>query len=229
MFRATPFFVVAATLLAASACAPAAHAAEMIGACTIPQPISSFERLYLGADRDAHATRFDPANEQAFLDLDRRLRANPDDVDARITRGYALARRGERTLSAADYRRATKLAPHRTRIGWSEGWALWALGDPTCALNAWQRAGSLQGGDAFWLPYTLAMGYWAAGKKDVAIAYYHAAARSAPERFGTLEAMNTYTQRWAPDERRTMNDIASAAGVQPSSRFQPPNWLPWTR
>jgi hypothetical protein len=118
-------------------------------------PIPPPAPVYSGADEDAHASRFDPADDRAFAESDRRVFTNPDDVDARIARGYAHARRGSRALSDADYRHAWQLAPYRTRIGWSQGWALFSLGDPACAVHAWQRAGALQGGDAFWLPYTL--------------------------------------------------------------------------
>lgn len=231
MSRVITFFLLSlvAVLLPTWTWAASMQPLEPTRSCTILRPIPPPTSLYRGADDDARATPFDPADESALVKLDRRLLADPADVDARVARGYAHARRGERASSDLDFRQAWQLAPDRTRIGWSEGWALFSLGDPACAIDAWQRAGSLQGGDAFWLPYTLAMGYWAAGEKDIAVAYYHAAARSAPERFGTLDAVNAYTQHWAPDERRTINEIATAAGVQPAERLQPPNWFPWLR
>jgi hypothetical protein len=74
----------------------------------------------------------------------------------------------------------------------------------------------LQGGDAFWLPYTLAVGYWAAGEKDIAIAYYYAAARSTPERFGSVRAADDYSRHWQPDERIILHEIAVAAFPEPA-------------
>jgi len=121
-----------------------------------PAPDSATGAFLSRRREDAHATRFDPADEETFVEVDRRVFANPDDVDAPIPRGYAHAKRGDRASSEADYRRAWALAPYRTRIGCSEGWALLSLGEPACAIEAWQRAAALQGGDAVWFPYTLA-------------------------------------------------------------------------
>ncbi|MEO6688433.1 MAG: hypothetical protein ABIS07_17835 [Dokdonella sp.] len=210
--------------------APRKNSAATHTACAILHPIPQPYQLYLGADPDARVEQLPtPAGTDVMTRLDLRIIADPCDVDSLIQRGYEYAQRNERARSEADFARALALAPERTRIRWSQGWARFSVGDSACAIEAWQRAAELPGdsdrvqvpdqrgnirasvrGDAFWVPYTLAIGYWTAGEPEVALDYYSAAVRSFSDRFACMDALNAYTRNWKPRERTAILDLAHA-------------------
>ncbi|MEO7325531.1 MAG: hypothetical protein ABIW82_11945 [Dokdonella sp.] len=220
----------AGLVLAGCANAPRKDIASAPTTCAILHPIPPPHPLYGGADVDVRVEPWPDLTASGVLTrLDQRIAANPHDVDAIVQRGYEYAQRNQRGRSEADFAHAQALAPDRTSVYWSLGWARYSLGDSACAIEAWQHAAGMLGGsdmawpasghnysrsnvggDAFWVPYTLAIGYWTAGEHEIALDYYYSAVRTSPGRFANLEALNAYTRNWKPRERSAVFEVAQA-------------------
>ena len=210
--RMPRFILIAITALLLAACAtgPQPHAsaqADAIPTCTLPQLIPGHQ-LYRDTDRAASAMIIPPYDVQrATARLDAILADAPHDVQALVERGYLAARAGNARETQRYYKRAFAVAPANEHAYWSYGWSLLDLGHPTCAIVAWQGAALLHGGHPSWLPYSLAMGYWRAGDRARAIAWYAVAARSLPQYWGDAKAVKKYTHFWSPRERATIEQI----------------------
>ena len=174
----------------------------------VPQPAA----LYKDADPNARSDPKVDANDPNLARyLDERLAQDPSDVPARVERGYQRAQRGDAKGAEADYARARKAAAdtvgRQRYVLWSHGWALLAQDQPEAALKDWRDAEHLHGGNPYWVPYSFAVALHAAGRDDEAVAYYAAAARSAPERWGTKEALLESTRTWKPHERARIEAV----------------------
>ncbi|MEO5558089.1 MAG: hypothetical protein ABIO49_00265 [Dokdonella sp.] len=232
--------LLAGLVLAGCVPAPRKNTASAPTTCAILHPVPPPHPFYVGADVDVRVEQWpDLPVVDVVTQLDQRIAANPHDVDAFIQRGYEYAQRNQRVRSGGDFARAQALAPDRTRVYWSQGWARFSLGESVCAIEAWQHAAGMLGGsdmawpasqhnpwranvggDAFWVPYTLAIGYWTAGEHEMALDYYSAAARSFPGRFATLEALNTYSRNWKPREQRAILEVAQAWMADGTRNYQ---------
>jgi tetratricopeptide (TPR) repeat protein len=145
--------------------------------------------------------------------LDERIAEGSTDFHLWVERGYLKADRGDAKGAEADYAHAIALAAkdkrHLRFAHWSHGWALLGLGQPEAALAAWRETEKLHGGHPYWLPYTYAMGLWAAGRNDEAVAYYAAAARSFPERWGERAAVKTHSSKMKVEEQALLLEVFS--------------------
>ena len=179
---------------------PAALAAAPGKPATQRVPIPKPAEVYQDADPSAHAAPKVDANDPNLARyLDERLAQDPSDVPARVERGYQRAQRGDAKGAEADYARARTAAADtltgQRTVLWSHGWALLAQDQPEAALKDWRDAQHLHGGNPYWVPYSFAVALRAAGRDDEAVAYYAAAARSAPERWGSKEALRESKNR----------------------------------
>jgi len=187
--------------------APAAHAADP--RTEIPAPAAK----YLDPDPFARSDQTVDlgAMDNPLKGLDERIAADPEDFHLWVERGYLKADRGDVKGSDADYAQALKVAakdPRQLRFAhWSHGWALLGLERPEAALAAWRESEKLHGGHPYWLSYTYAMGLWAAGRQDEAVAYYAAAARSFPERWGERRGVKTHSQKMKPEEQALLLEV----------------------
>ena len=175
-------------------------------------PLPKPAEVYRDADPNVRATPKVDANDPNLAKyLDERLAQNPGDVPARVERGYQRAQRGDAKGAEADYARARKAAAdmvERQRLVlWSHGWALLAQNRPEAALKDWRDSQYLHGGNPYWVPYSFAVALRAAGRDDEAVAYYAAAARSDPERWGSRAAMLESTKSWKPHERTRIEAV----------------------
>jgi predicted Zn-dependent protease len=138
----------------------------------------------------------------------------PNNFHLWVERGYLRADRGDAKGAEEDYAHALKLAandPRQLRFAhWSHGWALLGLDRPEAALSEWREVERLHGGHPYWLPYTYAIGLWAAGRHDEAVAYYAAAVRSFPERWATRESVRTHSSKMKPEEQALMLEVFTA-------------------
>jgi len=190
---------------AALAGPPAKPALERV---PLPKPAE----VYRDADPNARAAPKVDANDPNLAKyLDERLAQNPSDVPARVERGYQRAQRGDAKGAEADYTRARKAAADEVErqryVLWSHGWALLAQNRPEAALKDWRDSQHLHGGNPYWVPYSFAVALRAAGRDDEAVAYYAAAARSDPERWGSRTAMLDSTKTWKPHERTRIEAV----------------------
>lgn len=94
-------------------------------------------------------------------------------------------------------------------VRWSYGWSLLNLRDPRGALAQWQRARELHGGEPFWYPYTIAVGLWAAGERELALDYFDALARSQPD-WVRGSGPRRYIAHWKPYEKSLMRELHTA-------------------
>jgi tetratricopeptide (TPR) repeat protein len=175
-------------------------------------PLPKPAELYKDADPNARADpKIDANDPNLERYLDDRLAQDPGDVPARAERGYQRAQRGDAKGSEADFKRARKAAAdtvsRQRYVLWSHGWALLAQDQPEAALKDWRDAQHLHGGNPYWVPYSFAVALHAAGRDDEAVAYYAAAARSSPERWGSRAAMLESTRDWKPHERARMEAV----------------------
>lgn len=191
-----------ATLILALLLAPlSAFAAEARTA--VPPPAEK----YLDPDPFSRADQTVDLNgmENPLKGLDARIAADPTDFHLFVERGYLKADRGDVKGAQADYAQAVKAAgdnAHELRFAhWSHGWALLGLELPEASLAEWRESEKLHGGHPYWVPYTYAMGLWAAGRNDEAVAYYAAAVRSFPERWGSRETVRTHSSKMKPEEQ----------------------------
>jgi tetratricopeptide (TPR) repeat protein len=146
--------------------------------------------------------------------LAQQVRAQPEHIGLRATLGYVQALRGKDREAAASYAgalaRAADDAELRRHVLWSRGWALIDLGEPHAALAAWREAERLHGGAPYWVPYTYAIGLWAAGEHGAALRWYAAAVRDYPAEWGTRQAMERSTAAWQPKERALAKAVFAA-------------------
>jgi len=192
---------------------PAAATPEPLArAGTARVPVPQPAERYVDADPNARADPKIEANDANLSRyLDDRLAQDPGDVPARAERGYQRAQRGDANGAEQDYARARKAAAdtvgRQRYVLWSHGWALLAQNQPEAALKDWREAQHLHGGNPYWVPYSFALALHAAGRDDEAVAYYAAAARSQPERWGTRAAMLETTKSWKPHERARIEAV----------------------
>lgn len=109
-------------------------------------------------------------------------------------------------------------AQHRRNIEWNYAWDLYRIGEPERALAQW--AALLPGRPAApdWVPPTLALVLWRLSRKDEAVKWYAAAARTWPDRWGSGADFDALLPAWRDDER------ALLAEVQAAWRANPPAW-----
>jgi tetratricopeptide (TPR) repeat protein len=196
--------------------APAPSAAPVAAVPVRPAservPVPKPAEVYRDADPNVRADPKADANDPNLARyLDERLAQDPSDVPARVERGYQRAQRGDAKGAEADYARASKAAADTVQrqryVLWSHGWALLAQNQPEAALKDWRDSQHLHGGNPYWVPYSFAVALRAAGRDDEAVAYYAAAARSDPERWGTRSAMLESTKSWKPHERTRIEAV----------------------
>jgi len=135
--------------------------------------------------------------------------------------GWLAASTHRSSAAQINFQRALRIKPNDRRLLWAYGWSMINLGDPACALEAFQRNLSLRPGQRpQWVPMAMALTYTASGQRDAALAWYRAAALSDPLRFGTDNATLRTTQHWTSSERVLVRQLIgySAQGDDTTAR-----------
>ncbi|AIF46412.1 hypothetical protein HY57_03635 [Dyella japonica A8] len=135
--------------------------------------------------------------------------------------GWLAASTHRASAAQINFQRALRIKPNDRRLLWAYGWSMINLGDPACALEAFQRNLSLRPGQRpQWVPMAMALTYTASGQRDAALAWYRAAALSDPVRFGTDNATLRTTLHWTSSERALIRQLIgyAAQGDNPSVR-----------
>ncbi|HBK47534.1 MAG TPA: hypothetical protein DDZ67_14095, partial [Xanthomonadaceae bacterium] len=98
---------------------------------------------------------------------------------------YAGGRRelGEQLYQAVLGGLSSSAQQYRT-IAWNHGWDLLHAGQADKAVQQWAELIGGRPAAPDWLPPTLALGLWQAGRKDEAVEWYAAAVRTWPDRWG---------------------------------------------
>lgn len=135
--------------------------------------------------------------------------------------GWLAASTHRASAAQINFQRALRIKPNDRRLLWAFGWSMINLGDPACALEAFQRNLSLRPSQRpQWVPMAMALTYTASGQRDAALAWYRAAALSDPLRFGTDDATLRTTLHWTSSERALIRQLIgfSSRGGDTSAR-----------
>lgn len=167
-----------------------------------------------------HARQGDNARFRSRLNA--QIRKNPKDGNALLHRAYLLHASGDIEAGNRDFERVLTLPGMdpvaRRRALWSLGWSAYNRGLPGQAVEYWQQAAEAHGGRPSWYPYTMAVGLWAQGEQDAALAWYAAAARSQPD-WAESEGVAARTRHWRDPERRAIEALFKAwsgGGAEPA-------------
>jgi tetratricopeptide (TPR) repeat protein len=168
-------------------------------------------------DEDPAATAIvlvNPSRSDVMQRLDQLVREPKNAWKARAQRGFLYGIRGEREKLDRDYSAAAEKLPddpYAPRIlAWQHGWALFEAGDYAAALARWQEAERAHGGHPSWVPYTFAVALWRMDRREEALAYYAAAVRSAPERWGSKAGLASITTKWHKPELEAAEALLEA-------------------
>lgn len=103
-------------------------------------------------------------------------------------------------------------------VAWNYGWDLLHAGDPQAALGQWSGVASASVGGPSWIPPTLALGLWQAGRKDEAVQWYAAAVRTEPEQWSHAADLASLLPDWRAQ------DVDALAQVLAAWQANPPAW-----
>jgi len=103
-------------------------------------------------------------------------------------------------------------------VMWNYAWDLYRSGRQDAALQRWSALVTARDSKAAWIPPTLALALWTAGRKDEAVQWYAAAVRSEPQLWASAGNLPRLLPDWRDDERATL------AQVQAEWAAHPPKW-----
>ena len=131
-----------------------------------------------------------------------------------------IAMKGGRTdLGRSLYDRAIAGLGNNSRWArpafWNYGWDLYRAGDTDAALLQWTRAVNAGPVRGQWIPTTLALGLWKAGRKDEAVKWYAAAVRTEPEQWSSPRDITALLPGWREDERAALIEVQHAWAANP--------------
>ncbi|MCW0379787.1 hypothetical protein NB697_002633 [Xanthomonas sacchari] len=144
---------------------------------------------------------------------------NANEARAQLA-GIAMAG-GRQELGEQLYQAALHALPagvQRRQVQWNYGWDLLRAGDPARALAQWSALVNGRPAAPDWLPPTLALTLWRLQRKDEAVKWYAAAARTWPDKWGATADFAALLPAWRDDERATL------AEVQAAWKAAPPAW-----
>ncbi len=136
--------------------------------------------------------------------LNAQIRADAENSQAWLNRGYTLALLGRKAEARADLHKAVSLkdtGPMHNRLGW----AYFNLGDFAEAAREFETAAKLSGSRATYDYYSLVLGYWGIGDTKRALENYQLAVERDP-RFGEYKTLAERTGEWTPIEQRAIHE-----------------------
>lgn len=101
---------------------------------------------------------------------------------------------------------------------WNYGWDLLRSGDAEGAIAQWQQLVTARRNNASWVPPTLALALWTAGRKEEAVQWYAAGVRTEPQLWRDPANFPRLLPDWRESERATL------AEVQAEWLSNPPDW-----
>jgi tetratricopeptide (TPR) repeat protein len=103
-------------------------------------------------------------------------------------------------------------------VVWNYGWDLYRAGDAAAAVGQWQQLVAVRRSNASWVPPTLALALWTAGRQEEAVQWYAAAVRTEPQLWRDPANFPRLLPDWRDAER------AALAEVQAAWAANPPTW-----
>ncbi len=174
-------------------------------------------------DEDRATTRAVVAvNAQGDALVDRltaAIQRNPQASDARAQLAHVAFAGDRRELGEQLYQAALgNLAgnsPLRRTVAWNYGWDLYRAGDAQAAVGQWSQLAEGRPSAPQWLPPTLALGLWSAGRTSEAVVWYAAAVRTWPDRWGDSANFPQLLPEWSEAERATLAEVLAAYAANP--------------
>lgn len=155
-----------------------------------------------------------------LLQLIERDARNADQARAQLAR--ALMRSGRADTGRGMYDQLlvslSARSPLRSGVHWNYAWDLHRSGDTEAAIVQWQRALDGRLVKPAWAPPTLAMALWRLGRRDEAVQWYAAAARTEPAQWNDPARFPQLLPDWAAGDRATLSEVFTAW------RADPPVW-----
>ena len=149
------------------------------------------------------------------------VQRRPEDIESRAQLAHVAMQNQRIELGNELYAAALRNARSNKRlsrtVAWNYGWDLYRAGQPQQALEQWQP---LLGGwpsAPSWQPPTLALVLWKLGRRADAVAWYAAAARTEPARWGDPGNFPALLPDWREDERATLAEVFAAWQAAPPS------------
>ncbi|MEN1942022.1 tetratricopeptide repeat protein [Luteimonas sp. MJ246] len=133
---------------------------------------------------------------------------------ARIS--YATGRADTGAALYAEALQRAEGARQRDAMHWNHGWDLYRDGNFAAALEQWRIAGAERLKGPSWLPPTLALGLWQAGRHDEAVRWYAAAVRTEPRLWQSPDLARLLPD-WTATDRALLAEVAAAWRVAPPS------------
>ena len=184
----------------------------VLAACCLAASLSAQEPSTVSQDRDPAASYLvtPPGGRARFkAAIEASLRKNPRNSVALTHRAYYFNDTGDAQRALRDFDAALAASDadsvHARHVYWSRGWARYDNGEVAGAIADWRDAAKLHGGSPYWLPYTLALGYWTMGEQEEALRWFDMAVSSQPV-FATGEGIREKIRHW--DERQQQNMMA---------------------
>lgn len=103
-------------------------------------------------------------------------------------------------------------------VTWNYAWDLYRAGEPAAALERWSSLVLVRGTTGSWVPPTLALGLWRAGRRQEAVQWYAAAMRTEPRQWDSPAHFARLLPGWRDDERAVLAEVHAAW------RASPPSW-----
>jgi tetratricopeptide (TPR) repeat protein len=100
-------------------------------------------------------------------------------------------------------------------VVWNYGWDLYRAGEADAAIGQWQQLVVARRSNAGWMPPTLALALWTAGRKDEAVQWYAAAIRTEPQLWRDPANFTRLLPDWRDGERSTLAEVLAAWAANP--------------
>jgi Tfp pilus assembly protein PilF len=178
--------------------------------------------FYFDADAATHRPQLElKERTPAFVErLSRTVERRPDAVLETAQLAHYAMQGGQADLGRDLYTRALSRLDITSAlwkpVKWNYGWDLYRQGDAAAALAQWADIGN-RGVTASWMPPSYAIALWKAGRRDEAVRWYAAAARTEPTQWSTTARYAELLPQWRDDERATLAEVQAAWAAHPPS------------
>lgn len=150
------------------------------------------------------------------------VQRDPRAVGARVQLAGIAFHSGRRELGEQLYQALigslSSSSPQYRAVIWNYGWDLLHAGDAARAIDQWSLLVGGRPSAPEWLPPTLALALWQAGRKDEALQWYGAAMRTWPDTWGDAGNLAAQLPDWSEADRVVLADVLAAW------RANPPAW-----
>lgn len=99
-------------------------------------------------------------------------------------------------------------------VVWNYGWDLYRSGNAAAAVGQWQQL-VVRRSNASWVPPTLALALWSAGRQAEAVQWYAAAVRTEPQLWRDPANFPRLLPDWRDGERATLAEVQAAWAANP--------------